>query len=87
MKTQTYTSKLTFIGNKLEYVPITAEESKKIDVKNKKELKLLIASIPKVKTPKFNKGNCGACDGSGYFPRLFENNIKCPHCDLKGNTN
>lgn len=39
-----------------------------------------------MKKTKIKKEKCTACDGFAYFPSLFENNRKCPHCDENGNT-
>jgi rubrerythrin len=79
------TRKIVFINGEFQLIPLTIKQRERLGKKEEKELER-IKAIPKpVKVAEKKPGNCTACLGCGYFPRLFENNIKCPHCDINGN--
>jgi len=79
------THKMVFVDGEFQTIPMTLKERERLGKKEFEELKR-IEAIPKpVKVVVKKRGNCRACDGYGYFPRLFEDNTKCPHCDKNGN--
>jgi predicted Zn-ribbon and HTH transcriptional regulator len=79
------TRKIVFVNGEFQLIPLTIKQRERLGKKEEKELER-IKAIPKpVKVAEKKPGNCKACDGYGYFPRLFEDNTKCPHCDINGN--
>lgn len=77
------TNKMILVKGELKCVPMSLTERKKLGEKEKKDA---IKTLKPIEVVNKKRGNCEACSGYAYFPRLFENNLKCPHCDLKGDT-